>query len=75
MKEKYYCEECRKEVNVIEEKCILSGEVKGVKYNYDGKKVLCIECGAEVYVPHILDYNLEQLYKTIHEHNTDKKKR
>ncbi len=69
MKEKYYCEECRKEVNVDEERHILSGEVKGVKYNYDGKIASCPECGAEVYVPHILDYNLEQLYKTIREQN------
>ena len=32
MKEEYYCEEYRKEVNVVEERHILSGEIKSIKY-------------------------------------------
>ena len=58
-----FCEECRKIVipNINEEK--RSGKIKGVQYFYIGKVARCRECGSEVYMSEINDFNLEKLYK------------
>ena len=57
-----FCEECRKDVayNVIEVQ--MEAKLKGEEYLYKGKKAVCNECGAEVYIPEVDDINLKLLY-------------
>ncbi|NPV81729.1 MAG: DUF4065 domain-containing protein [Firmicutes bacterium] len=57
-----FCEECRKDVAYSMENVSLKGTLKGEEYNYSGKKAICAECGAEVYVAEIEDENLKALY-------------
>ncbi|QOV18826.1 DUF4065 domain-containing protein [Blautia liquoris] len=57
-----FCEECRNDVSytVIEKQ--MTGTIKDEKYIYMGKEAHCAECGSEVYVDEINDYNLRALY-------------
>jgi len=57
-----FCEECRKDVSYIETEEIFQNELKGETFEYKGKKAVCNECGSEVYVAEIEDYNLKALY-------------
>jgi putative zinc finger/helix-turn-helix YgiT family protein len=57
-----FCEECRKDVAYIETEEIFQNELKGEAFEYKGKKAVCNECGSEVYVAEIEDYNLKELY-------------
>lgn len=57
-----FCEECRKDVSYIETEEIIQNELKGETFEYKGKKATCNECGSEVYVAEIEDYNLKALY-------------
>lgn len=58
-----FCEECRKDVECKEVEKELTAQLKGETYYYTGKEATCVECGSQVYVAEINDYNLEQLYK------------
>lgn len=57
-----FCEECRKDVAYTVKTERMSGIIRGVEYEYDGKTALCSECGHEVFVPELHDSNLETLY-------------
>lgn len=57
-----FCEECRKNVAYSVESAPMEGSLKGEKYEFAGKKTICAECGAEVYVAEIEDENLKALY-------------
>lgn len=57
-----FCEHCRKDVLYSEKYETMSAELKGENYNYNGKIAICNECGNEVYVSEVNDYNLKQLY-------------
>ncbi len=64
-----FCEECRKDVTYREQEVILQNILKGENYEYTGKKAICDECGLEVYVAEIEDYNLKSLYDTYRKKN------
>lgn len=57
-----FCEECRKDVGYNETEVLMSGTLKGETYEYSGKKATCTDCGFEVYIAEIEDYNLKKLY-------------
>ncbi|GKX29624.1 hypothetical protein SH1V18_21040 [Vallitalea longa] len=64
-----FCEECRNDVTytITEEK--MNGTLKGESYEYMGKVARCTECGKEVYVAEINDYNLKALYDVYRKRN------
>lgn len=64
-----FCEECREDVAFFIEHAAMSGTLKGEEYEFSGKKALCTECGAEVYVASIEDENLKALYNTYRQKN------
>ena len=64
-----FCEECRTDVAYYSEGISLTGSLKGEDYSYTGKKAICTECGAEVYVAEIEDGNLKALYDTYRQKN------
>lgn len=57
-----FCEACRKDVAYSTEGISMKGVLKGEQYSYPGRKVVCAECGAEVYVAANEDDNLKELY-------------
>lgn len=59
---KVFCEECRNDVAFITANKEMDGTIKGERYTYLGKVAHCIDCGSEVYVEEINDYNLKALY-------------
>lgn len=69
MVEKIFCENCRKENRYTIEEKKMTGIIRGTEYSYTGKEARCAGCGAYVYVPEILDSNLESLYNEYRENN------
>lgn len=65
----YYCENCRKFVEVTLHNEVLCGKVKDKEYFYSGIVARCENCRKEVYVPRVNDRNLEMLYNEYREHN------
>ena len=59
---KVFCEKCRDDVGYIVSEKQLEGNIKGEKYSYMGKEAHCAQCGSEIYVDEINDYNLKALY-------------
>ena len=57
-----FCENCRAEIKYIEKDEVMSAELKGESYSFMGKRAFCADCGAEVCVSEIDDYNLKALY-------------
>lgn len=64
-----FCEECRKDVAFLVDVIEMNGQLKGEDYNYIGKKTVCNDCGAEVYVAEIEDENLKALYDVYRQKN------
>lgn len=59
---KVFCEECRNDVNFTVTNKQMEGTIKGETYTYLGEVAHCIDCGSEIYVDEINDYNLKALY-------------
>lgn len=64
-----FCEHCRKDVFYTVKHQSMSSELKGMNYSYDGKIAICEECGNELFVNEVNDYNLEQLYSEFRQKN------
>lgn len=69
MKEKTFCEECRKDVEYIVSDANMTGRINGKEYHYSGKETRCAECGAFVDVPEISDANIDALYEVYRKEN------
>ncbi len=67
--EKVFCYECRDDVSYNLQSINLIGKLKGIKYEYVGKVAYCDECGLEVYIPDVEDFNLKALYDVYREAN------
>ena len=66
---KAFCEECRDDVEyqVFVEQTTTS--VHGKTYTFTSQTPRCKRCGNYVYVPDIIDSNLEVLYQKVNEQN------
>ncbi len=62
MTDKVFCVNCRKDVDYIIEEKEMTGTIRGTVYKYKGKEVMCAECGENLDVWEIGDYNLTALY-------------
>lgn len=69
VEKKTFCEECRKDVRYSKEEMRFQGDIKGENYEYSGKRAICEECGSEVYVFEVEDYNLKALYDSYRSKN------
>lgn len=61
-KRKVFCEECRDDVLYTVTTKQMEGTIKGELYTYEGKEAHCDECGSEVFVDEVNDFNLKALY-------------
>lgn len=59
---KVFCEVCRDDVAYIVNDILLEGTLKDETFRYMGKDACCVDCGSEVYVSEVNDYNLAALY-------------
>lgn len=64
---KVFCEHCRNDVSFSTNDVQMTGTIKGENYKYMGKEAHCLDCGAEVYVEEVNDYNLKSLYDVYRE--------
>ena len=76
MKKLSYCEKCKKEEDVIVNNVEYELEYDGKKIKYAGKKAVCVNCGNEVFLEEVEEFNqnaFENAYRdenniiTIHE--------
>lgn len=66
---KVFCEECRNDVTFTINEKKMEGTIKGEKYFYIGKEARCVDCGSEIYVAEVNDFNLKALYDAYREKN------
>lgn len=66
---KVFCEECRNDVAYTINEKKMDGIIKGEKYSYIGKEAHCVDCGSEIYVAEVNDFNLKALYDAYREKN------
>ncbi|MDO4982186.1 MAG: DUF4065 domain-containing protein [Eubacteriales bacterium] len=66
---KAFCEECRNDVAFVETAVSMVGTIKDKAYHYVGKEAHCADCGAELFIPEFIDYNLRALYDVFRKEN------
>jgi len=66
---KMFCEKCRNDVIFTTNEKKMEGTIKAESYAYIGKEAHCVECGSEIYVAQINDFNLTALYGVYREKN------
>lgn len=66
---KAFCEECRNDVDFVVTSVQMTGTVKEKTYHYTGKKARCADCGSELFVPELSDFNLQALYDVFRKEN------
>ena len=66
---KVFCEECRNDVVFTTNEKRMDGTIKGEKYSYIGKEAHCVDCGSEIYVAEVNDFNLSMLYNAYRDRN------
>lgn len=66
---KIFCEECRNDVNCIETSAPMVGTIKEKAYRYVGKEAHCVDCGSQLFIPELSDYNLRALYDVYRKEN------
>jgi len=59
---KVFCVECRDDVSYNTSIVQMTGKIKGEEYTYEGKAAHCDNCGSEIYVDEVNDFNLKMLY-------------
>lgn len=64
-----FCEECREEVDYYTKKIKNYQIIKDKKYEYGANISYCKNCDSNVYVPHLEDENLKNLYDDFREKN------
>ena len=60
--EKQFCIECRAFVTYKIREKEMTAQLKGKDYKFLGKEAICDNCGEEIYIGDINDYNLKVLY-------------
>jgi putative zinc finger/helix-turn-helix YgiT family protein len=64
---KGFCEKCHEMVEYSIKEVKKEKNIKGKNIKYIGKEAYCNECGSEIFVPEIRDYNLAMLDKAYRE--------
>lgn len=66
---KAFCEECRNDVSYVETSVPMTGTIKDKEYHYIGRQAHCADCGSELFIPELTDFNLRELYDAFREEN------
>lgn len=66
---KVFCEECRDDVSYTITEKLMEGCIKNEKYSYMGREAHCMECGSEIYLAEVNDFNLQALYNVYRKKN------
>lgn len=66
---KSFCEECRADVDCIVTTSPMTATLREKEYAFVGREARCADCGALVFVPEIIDYNLRALYDVYRQAN------
>lgn len=66
---KVFYDECRNNVNYIVASLPMAGTIKEKEYYYVGKEAHCADCGSQLFIPELSDYNLRSLYDVYRKEN------
>lgn len=66
---KAFCEECRNDVCYVVTSVPTVGTIKEKAYPYIGKEAHCADCGAQLFIPALSDFNLRALYDVYRKEN------
>ncbi len=66
---KVFCDECRNDVTYNVKTVPMVGVIRGKEYSYTGKEAYCANCGSLLFIPELIDANLESLYNIYREEN------
>ncbi|MBD5548241.1 MAG: DUF4065 domain-containing protein [Lachnospiraceae bacterium] len=66
---KVFCEECRNDVSYVETFVPMVGTIKEKGYCYVGKEAHCADCGSQLFIPELSDFNLRTLYDVYRKEN------
>lgn len=56
-----FCTECRRETSYILKKIKINQTIREKEYTFEITVVFCNECGGEMGVPGLLDYNMKEI--------------
>ncbi len=56
-----FCTECRRETNYTLKKIKINQTIRGKEYTFEITAAFCNECGGEMGVPGLLDYNIKEI--------------
>ena len=66
----YFCDNCRSDIETYDLFMMpMTATINGVEYKYVGRMARCTKCGCEIFVPEIIDFNLDSLRKVIENGN------
>ena len=66
-----FCEKCHDMVEYYIREKKMTKNIKGKEIEYIGKVAICSECGSEIFVANIRDYNLKMLDNAFREKRVD----
>lgn len=56
-----FCTECRRETNYTLKKIKINQTIWGKEYTFEITAAFCNECGGEMGVPGLMDYNIKEI--------------
>lgn len=61
-----FCTECRRETNYTLKKIKINQTIRKKEYTFEITVAFCNECGGEMGVPGLLDYNIKEIDEQYH---------
>lgn len=61
-----FCTECRRETSYTLKKIKINQTIRGKEYTFEITAAFCNECGGEMGVPGLLDYNIKEIDEQYH---------
>ena len=62
-----FCTECRRETNYTLKKIKINQTIREKKYTFEITAAFCNECGGEMGIPGLMDYNIKEIDEQYHE--------
>ena len=64
--QKDFCTECRRETNYTLKKIKINQTIREKEYTFEITAAFCNECGGEMGIPGLMDYNIKEIDEQYH---------
>lgn len=61
-----FCTECRRETSYTLKKIKINQTIRGKEYTFEIAAAFCNECGGEMGIPGLIDYNIKEIVEQYH---------